>query len=187
MDMMPLRILLAAMLVGPGLTSCEKAQTNPSRQPIGPATTQLGVRVGSIWGGGYSVAVFPGEYAVVEHESCPAAKEPGPMSSRPKGICVVRLTQAESDKFEVAMDKFKRSAIPLQSIAADDPWVRPDLKPCKSEATDHTMITLTWTGTSGVKMATFYTGCDQEELAEFYKSVLEVTDALPLQDIIRKR
>ena len=184
---MKLRMVLTALLAGLFLSSCEKAQTDASRKPIGQTETQFGVRVGSIWGGGYSVQVFPDEYAVVEHGSCPVAKELRPLDRRPKGLCVVRLTRSQSEKFEAAMGKFKQSAVPLQAIAVDDPWVRPDLKPCKSEATDSTVITLTWTGTNGVKMATFYMGCDQEELADFYKSALAITDALPIQDIIRER
>jgi hypothetical protein len=84
------------------------------------------------------------------------------------------------------MDRFKRNAVPLQSISMEDAWVRPDGKPCKNDVLDSTLISLTWTGTEGVKIASFYTGCDADEFADFYKSALAVTDALPIQQIISK-
>ena len=84
------------------------------------------------------------------------------------------------------MERFKRNAIPLESFSFTDPYLRPDGKACKSQWTDATLISLLWTGTDGVRIATFYTGCDSEEFDSFYKSVLVVTDPLPICQIIDK-
>lgn len=144
--------------------------------------TQLGVRVGGTWQDGYSVNVAPHEYVIVEHENCPDAKELGPIGGA--GLCVLRITKEQSERFEAAMERFKRHARPLESYSFEDQDVRPDGKPCKSQVTDATQIGLLWTGTEGAKVATFYTGCDQEEFDSFYKSVLAVTDPLPIKHII---
>ena len=152
---------------------------------VGQQATRLNVQVGSIWGGGYSVDVSPEEYVVVEHESCPDAKASGPVEGA-KGLCVIRISKEQSDRFMEAMARFKNHAVPLQTFSLDDPYLRPDGKPCRNDTTDLRLISLQWTGTDGVKIATFYEGCDQEELKDYYKSVLAVTDALPIQQIIGK-
>ena len=84
------------------------------------------------------------------------------------------------------MDRFKTYAKPLQDFSFDDRDVRPDGKPCKNYVFDTTGVALTWTGTDGIKLANFYAGCDEKEFGEFYKSVLRVTDPLPIQQIIGK-
>jgi hypothetical protein len=173
--------LLTAITLG----ACGKAhRTEPPRKTIGDYTTSLSVYVGGTWNDGYSVYVSPEEYAVVEHAKCANAKETGPTAGPPKGLCVLRPTKDQSDRFVAAMERFKRYAVPLQSYSVDNPFVRPDGKPCKNEVTDSTIITLMWTGTEGAKVASFYTGCDREEFNSFYKSALAVTDPLPIQQII---
>lgn len=143
------------------------------------------MRVGSIWGDGYSVDVAPEEYAVVEHRNCPAAKGSGHPDIE-SGLCVLRITKEQSDRFEAAMERFKRNAVPLQTISAEDWPDRPDGKPCRNKVTDSELISLTWHSTEGSKIAAFYAGCDPQEYGEFYKSVLAVTDVLPVQQIIAK-
>ena len=123
---------------------------------------------------------------MVEHKNCPGAKETAPTDDA-RGICVLRITKEQSDRFERAMAPFKRYGVPLESISMEDPWVRPDGKPCRNNVLDTTLVTLTWTGTEGIKIASFYTGCDQPEFASLYKSALAVTDPLPIQQIIGKR
>jgi len=123
---------------------------------------------------------------MVEHKNCPDAKEARSTKDDALGICVFRITKEQSDQFEKAMAPFKRYAVPLQSVSMEDPWVRPDGKPCKSNVLDTTLVTLTWTGTEGIKIASFYTGCDESEFAGFYKSVLAVTNELPIKQIIQK-
>jgi hypothetical protein len=174
-------LLIAAVLVG-----CDKRQTQPTRKTVGNYTTLIGMYVGSAWGGGYSVHVSPEEYVVVEHANCPEAKESGAHAGAAKGLCVLRITREQSDRFEAALEPFKRNAVPLQSYSVTDPYVRPDGQSFKKEATDSTIITFQWTGTQGAKIANFYTGCDEREFGDFYKSVLAVTDLLPIQQIIGK-
>ena len=168
------------------IAACGKPKPQPARTTIGHQVTQLTVRVGSIWGHGYGVDVVPDNYAVVEHVNCPEAKRSGVPADAAEGLCAVRLTEDQSNRFAAAVERFKRYAIPLQSFSFDDPWTRPGGKPCKNQVTDSTLISMTWSGTDGAKMATFYTGCDREELAAFYKSALAVTDSLPIQQIIGK-
>lgn len=170
----------------------KKAETpiereKPTSKPIGSAVTHLGVHVGSIWGDGYSVDVVPEDYVVVEHRNCPNAKEANVPSDSADGFCVVRITKEQSTRFETAMERFKKNSIPLESFSFEAPYVRPDGKPCKSQWTDHRVINLLWTGTEGVKIATFYEGCDRDEFEAFYKSVLAVTDPLPIKQIIENR
>jgi hypothetical protein len=177
----PIFIALAMSM----LTSCDKpAPKKTARKNLSDVVTLLQVRVGSIWGGGYTVDVVPDDYVVVEHQNCPDAKNPRAPNAEAKGLCVFRLTSAQSRRFEKAMSAFKRYAVPLQSVSLDDPWVRPDGKPCKHTVTDSRLITLTWTGSDGAKLATFYTGCDGDELGPFYRSALGVTDALPIGQLI---
>jgi len=107
-------------------------------------------------------------------------------ADRAEGICVVRITKEQSNRFEAAMERFKTNGVRLESVALEDPYLRPDGKPCKQEVTDAKIVTLLWTGSEG-KIATFYLGCDYEEYEGFYSSVLGVTDALPIKDIIRER
>ena len=156
----------------------------PAKETTGHFVTHLSVGVGGTWNSGYSVDVVPENYAVVEHPSCPNAKD---LRYRDKGICVVRITKEQSDKFVAAMERFKKNATPLQKYSFDDPHVRPDNKPCKNLATDATSIWLQWIGTEGARYAHFYLGCDYEEFGDFYNSALSVTDALPIQGIIKER
>ena len=175
-------LLLAASC----LIACQKQTAKPAKETIGHHDTRLSVIVGSIWGGGYSVYVDLEEFALVEHASCPDAKEVGPADRTSNGLCVVRLTKDQSDRFEAAMERFKANAVPLESFSVEDPFVRPDGKPCQNEVTDSMLISLLWTGTKGVKIATFYTGCDRDKFQSFYESALAVTDPLPIQHIIDK-
>lgn len=154
---------------------------------IGQIVTQLGVRVGGTWIDGYSVEVVPQEYAIVEHKKCRDAKDPNAPRDTARGICVIRITKEQSSRFEAAMQPFKRYAVPLESVSMESPWLRPDGKPCRSNVLDTTLVSLTWTGTEGVRIANFYVGCDEKEFASFYKSALGVTDPLPIQQIIAKR
>jgi len=98
----------------------------------------------------------------------------------------VRITKEQSDRFEAGMARFKGNSVPLQTYSSSDPFVRPDGKACKNVATDSTIITLMWSDTEGTRIANFSEGCDPEEFDGFYKSVLAVTDELPIQQIIRK-
>ena len=182
-----LTVAICILLAASSVAGCDKPNPAPAKKTIGHGVTQLRVRVGSIWGGGYTVDVTPQEYVVVEHSNCPDAKTRAVAGDRPKGLCAIRITKEQSDRFEAAMGRFKRYAVPLESISLEDPWVRPDRKPCKNQVTDSTLITLTWTGTEGIKIASFYTGCDEKEFANFYRSALAVTDPLPIQQIIGKR
>src|SRR5688500_4786021 len=86
-----------------GTAACENRKDVPDKKTIGHHHTQLSVRVGGTWGKGYSINVFPGDYVVVEHESCPAAKRPGVPEEAAEGLCVVRITQEQSERFEMAM------------------------------------------------------------------------------------
>ena len=165
------------------LAACEKAK--PANKPIGHHVTRLSLRVGSIWGNGYTVDVVPEQYVVVEHRNCPGAKGAGNPDIA-SGLCVLRITEEQSNRFEAAMERFKQHAVPLQTISVEDWPPRPDGKPCRNDITDSTLISLTWNSTEGARMASFYTGCDSEEFEGFYKSVLAVTDALPIQQIIDK-
>ena len=172
-------LLLTALI----LTGCEKAK--PANKPIGHHITRLGVRVGSIWGDGYTVDVAPEQYVVVEHRNCPSAKESGhPDIAR--GLCVIRITKEQSQRFEAAMARFKRTAVPLSTVSVEDWPDRPDGKPCRNSVTDSTLISLTWESTEGAKIAAFYTGCDQQEFENFYSSVLAVTNPLPIKQIIEE-
>lgn len=183
-----LRPLLACGLAVVGLLGCDKTRTDaeevlPKRSVIGDQITHLSIGVGDIWEGGYSVDVVPGEYAVIEHKKCPDEKEAATPSSQGRGLCVIRITEDQSRRFETAMSRFKARARPLETISLDDKDLRPDGKPCRLNATDQRMISLFWTGTDGVRMASFYEGCDQDEFKDYYRSVLSVTDALPMKGI----
>ncbi|MEO6359310.1 MAG: hypothetical protein ABIO43_01890 [Sphingomicrobium sp.] len=152
---------------------------------IGQHVLRLSVQVGSGWGGGYSVDVVPAEYAVIEHANCPNAKETAAIPQHLlNGLCVARINREQSSRFEAAMDQFRGRAVPLQSFLLENQEVRPDGKPCRIRATDSTDVSLVWSGTEGVKIATFYLGCDTDEFGAFYKSLLAVTDPLPIQHII---
>ncbi len=179
--------MVCLIFAAPVPTSCQRPAAEPVKGAVGHHDTRLGVSVGSIWGGGYSIDVAPEEYVVVEHANCPDAKDVRATKREAKGLCVVRITAEQSARFEAAMKRFKRNAVPLQSFSVDSPFARPDGKPCKNEVTDSTLITLQWAGTEGAKIASFYTGCDQDELGQFYRSALAVTDALPIQQIIGER
>jgi hypothetical protein len=183
---MAFRAAILVLLAATGLVACDKREPQPSRKTVGDYTTLLSVYVGGTWKNGYSVYVSPEEFLVIEHANCPEAKQTGPSAGQPKGLCVLRVTKEQSDRFEEALKPFKRSAVPLQSYSVEDPFVRPDGKPCKNEVTDSTIITFMWTSASGVKIANFYTGCDADEFGTFYKSALAVTDQLPIQQIIGK-
>ncbi|MGI8931531.1 MAG: hypothetical protein ACR2FK_04000 [Sphingomicrobium sp.] len=167
--------------------ACNKQQVAPPNEGIGHHVTRLSIRVGGTWIGGYSVDVAPEEYVVVEHANCPDGKEERPIHESTRGLCVLRLAKEKSDRFEAAMERFKSSAVPLETYSVNGPDVRPDGKPCRNKATDAAWISLQWAGTEGAKIATFDTGCVSEEFEEFYKSVLAVTDPLPIQQIIDKR
>ena len=175
-------VLLAALT----FSGCEKPKPEPAKKTIGHIVTQFGITVGGTWIPGYSVDVVPEEYALVEHVKCPEAKDSRVPKDVARGICVFRISKAQSRAVEAAMEPYKRFAVPLQSVSLEDPWTRPDGKACRHQTTDATLITLTWTGTEGVKLARFYTGCDFEEFESFYKSALAVTDPLPIQQVIGK-
>ena len=64
-------IALAALL----LATCDSSPTKaPPKDTIGDQLISLEIRVGNIWGGGYSVRVFPEEYLILENQRCSAAK-----------------------------------------------------------------------------------------------------------------
>jgi hypothetical protein len=168
------------------VAACGEAKPESPKTTIGHHVTHLTVSIGGTWGHGYAVDVVPNNYAVVEHVACPEAKRPEVPTDDADGLCIVRITKDQSKRFEAAMDRFERYAKPLQNFSFEDPWTRPNGKPCKSQVTDATIISMEWTGTQGAKIATFYTGCDPEELAAFYNSALAVTDSLPIQQIIGK-
>ena len=174
------------------LTACDQKASPPTkstRHTIGNGITMLEYRIGSIWGFGYTVRVLPIEYLVLEHENCPEAKKR--IGSAPErdaqGICVIRINQQQSDRFEAAMDQFKNFSVPLSSYSLEDPYRRPDGQPCRNEVTDQQVISLIWTSTNGTRIATFYAGCDPKELAGFYESLRHVTDSLPIQGILAKQ
>ena len=175
-------VLLAAMVS----SACQKQKPKPVKAGIGHVVTGLSVGVGGTWAAGYSVHVSPEEYALVEAESCPTAKEAGPIGAKLNGLCVVRITKEQSDRFQAAMMPFKRNAIPLESFSFEDPYVRPDGRLCKKKVTDSRTISLLWSSTEGVQIATYYLGCDYEEFENFYKSLLSVTAPLPIQHIINE-
>jgi hypothetical protein len=178
------------LLLGASILASCQTETQEPEDAVGHHLTHLSVGVGSIWGGGYSVEVRPQDYVVVGHASCPDAKDtrfPEDPMFPAEGLCVLRITKEQSDRFEAAMEPFKRHAVPMESYSFDSPQPRPDGKPCKNEVTDSTLVNLLWTGTEGVKIATFYFGCDREEFRDFYESVLAVTDPLPIQQIIAER
>jgi hypothetical protein len=164
--------------------ACKQGKPEPAKHTIGHQINHLRVGVGSIWGDGYSVDVVPESYAVVEHSNCPLAKEAPPPTGPASGLCALRITKEQSDRFEAGMERFKRYAVPLQNFSLEDSHRRPDGKGCRNEGTDSAWVTLTWTGTEGAKIASFYLGCDYEEFEQFYNSVLSVTDPLPVQQII---
>jgi hypothetical protein len=166
------------------LPACQKPNPTPAKATVGRQTTRLQFMVGSIWGHGYSVDVSPDEYVVVEHDNCPEAKDPHSFDHPAPGLCIVRITKEQSDRFEAAMARFKRNAVPLESYSVTDFSRRPDGKPCRDRTTDMANISLIWTRTDGTDIAAFDTGCDREEFDSFYKSVLAVTDPLPIQQII---
>lgn len=180
----------AALLIG----SCHQKSNSPSKpaaakHTIGNQLTLLEFRMGNIWGSGYAVRVFPDEYLVLEHKNCPGAKRdvgdhPDPNG---EGICVIRLNQQQSDRFEMAMRPYRRYATPLSLFSLEDPDRRPDGKPCRDRVTDSDLISLIWTSTEGSQIATFYDGCDPKEYAAFYKSLHHVSDTLPIQGILAKR
>ena len=184
-------LVLAALL----LCACHqkaapppKHENSPSRQAMGNQLTLMELRIGNIWGSGYTVRVFPEEYALLEHKNCPDAKRQiGREDASAYGICVTRIDKQESDRFEAAMAPFRRYAVPLSSFSLSDPDKRPDGKPCRSNVTDQDLVSLIWTGTQGSQIATFYTGCDQEEFAGFYDSFQHITDGLPIKPILAKR
>ena len=176
-------VLLAAMVS----SACQKQKPKPVKAGIGHVVTGLSVSVGGTWAAGYSVHVSPEEYALVEAESCPNAKEAGPIGAKLDGLCVVRITKEQSDRFQLAMTRFKRNVVPLETYSFEAPYVRPDGKSCKNEVTDSTIVSLVWTSTEGLKIATYYLGCDYEEFGNFYKSLLSVTAPLPIQHIINER
>lgn len=181
-----LRTTTALLIAATVLDACDTQGPKPAREAVGQYTSLLSFHVGGIWGGGFSVNVAPEEYAVVEHSNCRTAKERALDAEEPKGLCVVRISKEQSDRFEAAMERFKRNAVPLQSYSVEDPFVRPDGKPCRNRVTDSTIMTLMWSGTEGVRIANFYTGCDPEEFDNFYRSVLAITDTLPIDQIIGK-
>ena len=179
-----LRLATWLLLVASLLPACQKRTAEPAKKTIGHLDTRLSVHVGGTWNRGYSVDVDPEQFALVESERCPNAKEAAPPEETSKGLCVVRITKDQSDRFAAAMERFKANAVPLETFSFEDPWIRPDGKPCQNEVTDSTMVSLLWTGTKGVKIATFYMGCDRDQFQSFYKSALAVTDPLPIQHII---
>ena len=138
-------LVTCVALAASAVAACQKPNPEPTRKTIGHAVTRLGVRVGGTWISGYSVEVAPQEYVMVEHKNCPDAKEARSTKDDALGICVFGITKEQSDQFEKAMAPFKRYAVPLQSVSMEDPWVRPDGKPCKSNVLDTTLVTLTWT------------------------------------------
>jgi hypothetical protein len=171
-----------------GTNSPRKSESSPARHPIGNQLTLLEFRVGNIWGSGYTVRVFPEEYLLLEHKKCPEAKRKiGGDDPDAEGICVIRIDKGQSERFEGAMAPFRRYAVPLNSYSLDAPDKRPDGKPCRSNITDQDLVSLIWTGTQGSQIATFYTGCDQQEFAGFYDAFRHVTDGLPIEAMIAKR
>jgi len=85
------------------------------------------------------------------------------------------------------MSRYKRYSVPAEAFKIDGPNVRPDGKHCTNMVTDQSLITLMWSGSDGVRIASFYEGCDPREFEPFYKSVLAVSDPLPIQQIIGQR
>jgi len=170
-------------------SSPQKQVPSPSRHAVGDQVTLLEVRVGNIWGSGYSVRVFPEEYVVLESRRCPDAKRKSDDDDRnAEGICVLRVDKSQSDKFDAALAPFRRYALPLSSFSLDEAGIkRPDGARCRSNVTDQDLISLVWTGTQGAQIATFYTGCDQQEFAAFYDKLSHVTDSLPTRAILVDR
>ena len=177
------------------LSACDQGAHPPNKQassttrhPIGNQLTLLELRIGNIWGSGYTVRVFPEEYALLEHKNCPGAKRKisgGDVDAT--GVCVIRLDKQESDAFEAAMAPYHRYAVPVSAYSLDDPDKRPDGKACHRNVTDQDLVSLVWTGTQGSQIATFYTGCDQEEFVGFYGAFRHIADRLPIRAIIGKR
>jgi hypothetical protein len=182
--------ILAVLVAGCHQQSNEpaKPKISPAKQTIGNQLTLLELRVGNTWGFGYDVRLFPDEYVIVEDKSCEAGKREvdGKPDPKGEGICVIRVNQQQSDRFEAAMRPFRRYAIPLSSFSIEDPVRRPDGKPCREYTTDADGISLTWTGTEGSQIATFYDGCDSKEYAALYESLHHLADALPIQAVLPK-
>ena len=149
----------------------------------------LELRIGNIWGNGYTVRVFPDDYLLLEHKNCREAKRK--IGDRPdptaEGICVIRIDQVQSARFEAAMKPYLRYAVPLTSFSLDDLDRRPDGKACRNYTYDVDLITLIWTTTQGSNIAHFYTGCDRDEFAKFYGALRRVSDPLPIQGIVTSR
>jgi len=167
-------------------SACEKSVPPSDDAKVSHSITRLSMSVGSIWGGGFALDVVPEEYAVIENEKCPLAKEAGRAGNASKGFCVVRITKAQSQRFEQEMERYRSIAVPLEKYKFGDAYARPDGKRCRNTVTDSTSVLLMWTGTEGVRVAEFYLGCDPDELSNFYKQLLSITDALPIQNIIKE-
>jgi hypothetical protein len=165
-----------------------KPKVSPAKHTMGNQLTLLEFRLGNIWGFGYDVRLFPDEYVIVEDKNCGEAKEEieGKPDPKGEGICVVRVNQQQSDRFEAAMRPYRRYAIPLSSFSVEDPIPRPDGKRCRYYSTDMDGISLIWTGTEGSQIAVFYDGCDSKEYATLYDTLHHLTDALPIQAVLPK-
>lgn len=183
-----LLFIVPAMVVGcqQKTTPAAKQTNSQSKYVIGKQLMALGFQTRSIWGGGYTVRVFPDEYLVLEDRNCTDAKQTigGRSASSDLGLCTIRLDHAHSERFESAMRPYRRYAAPLSSYSPDQPVRRPDGKPCRVHLTDSTYVDLIWITTEGAEMAIFYRGCDPKEFGAFYKALDHVTDALPIHGFI---
>jgi hypothetical protein len=84
------------------------------------------------------------------------------------------------------MRPYRSHAIPLDPKIFDREILRPDGKPCKSEATDHNMIGITWFDETGASYSGYYEGCDQQEFRRFFDQLKAAPMVLPIKELIQE-
>ncbi|WP_037499991.1 hypothetical protein [Sphingomonas jaspsi] len=175
--------LLVAVLISLFMAGCKQPTETPEAT-VGDNAIELSISVSGFMEGARSVDIKPGQYAVLFDERCPDRPKP-PNGQTDGQFCLVSITEEQSRQLEAAMAPFLKSAVPLSSYSVAQYANRPDGKPCKSRATDGTMIGFIWMRADRSQIATFDSNCDPDEFRDFYRQALAVIDLVPSASVSR--